>query len=89
MTESESENENSGLVCELSSSDSDDNLMVSQELRPGFCQPSSDATELDELDELTSEEHLDSAIDAFNSVLDVVIKEYVVSLSIFYHSKLV
>lgn len=60
--ESEAEN------CTLSSSDSDDNLMVSQELRPGFSSVSPDGME--NSDELTdSERHLDLAMDVLGGTI--------------------
>jgi len=60
--ESEAEN------CTLSSSDSDDNLMVSQELRPGFSSVSPEG--MDNSDELTdSERHLDLAMDVLGGTI--------------------
>lgn len=60
--ESEAEN------CTLSSSDSDDNLMVSQELRPGFSSVSPEGVE--NSDELTdSERHLDLAMDVLGGTI--------------------
>lgn len=66
--ESESEVESSFNVisCALSSSDSEDNLMVSQELRPGF----SSANAEENCDEPTdSERHLDMAMDVLGGTI--------------------
>lgn len=61
--ESEAEN------CTLSSSDSDDNLMVSQELRPGFSSVSPEG--MDNSDEVLtdSERHLDLAMDVLGGTI--------------------
>lgn len=66
--ESESEVESSFNVisCALSSSDSEDNLMVSQELRPGFSSVNAE----ENCDEPTdSERHLDMAMDVLGGTI--------------------
>lgn len=73
----DSEEETSNhLLDELSSSDSDDNLMVSQEMRPGFSSVGIEMTTSDHQSITDSEKHLDIATDIFGSIImDGTIKE--------------
>ena len=77
-TESESGGEENNHFLESDSSssvDSDDNLMVSQELRPGFSAASGFAAEalgdiIEEHDVTDSDKRLDAALDALGPSLD-------------------